>query len=229
MDRLGAMLPVSDGLSQSLNPDPDDGLAFPKGEDIDAWPLVCPSGNPPSVPDEYYPSVLVCPDDEMLESNLQEAKDLNSSGTRIDITVAWRHRDPIRIPPRGGEPCLGDVGECCSGRGHFDPPLQSRYASACGGGRNGVQNTAPIMAQEIVHNFGVVAKDSPHVDSGAHSKDLLLVDPFAFDFVRLRPYSAAPPGPLGSYLGDVMSIAWQQGFDLTLFSAYDWEHLVRDS
>jgi hypothetical protein len=81
------------------------------------------------------------------------------------------------------------------------------------------------MAQEIAHNFGVVAKDSPHVDSGTHSKDLILGDPFAFDFVRLRPYSAAPPGPIGPYLGDVMSIAWQQGFDLTLFSAYDWEHL----
>jgi hypothetical protein len=74
----------------------------------------------------------------MLESNLQEAKDLNSSGTRIDITVIWRHRDPIRIPPLGGEEnCLGDVGECCGGHGHFDPPLQSRYASAVGGGRNG--------------------------------------------------------------------------------------------
>ena len=45
------------------------------------------------------------------------------------------------------------------------------------------------MAQEIAHNFGVVAKDSPHVDSGTHSKDLILGDPFAFDFVRLRPYS----------------------------------------
>ena len=110
MDRLGAMLPVSDGISQSKNPDPDDGLAFLQGEVIDAWPSVCPSGNPPSKPDDDYRSVLVCPDDEMLESNLQEAKDLNSSGTRIDITVIWRHRDPIRIPPRIGEPCLGDVG-----------------------------------------------------------------------------------------------------------------------
>jgi hypothetical protein len=34
MDRLGAMLPVSDGISQSKNPDPDDGLAFLQGEVI---------------------------------------------------------------------------------------------------------------------------------------------------------------------------------------------------
>jgi hypothetical protein len=223
MERLGAMLPVSDGVFFGSNPGDDDGLAFFIGDNIDAWPFVCPLGSPPSVPDEEFPNILVCPPDEMRDFNLEEAKKWRNQGKRIDITVAWRLRDTTRFPPPGGEHC--------GGVGYFPKPplnktpLEKRYASVCGGNRDGVENTAPIMAQEIAHNFGVVTKESPHFDGHHHSKDPELVDPFAFDFVRLRPYSATPPGPGGSYLGDVMSYAWNQGRDLTLFNAYDWEHL----
>jgi len=225
MARFGAMLPVSDGVFQGSNPGDDDGLSWVVGENIDAWPQTCPLGDPPSVLDSQYPNVRVCPGDEMLDSILQEAEKQNSMGTRIDITVAWRLRDPTRIPPPGGEPC-GGVGECCGGNApSVNPSPERRFASVCGGTKNGVENTAPIIAQEVAHNFGIVSKESPHFDGDYHSKDLQLVDPFAFDFHHLRPYSAAPPGPWGSYLGDVMSDAWSQGKDLTLYNAYDWEHL----
>ena len=221
MERFGAMLPISDDVVHGQNPGENDGLGYVVGENIDAWPQVCPSGNPPSIPDNQYPNFLVCPSNEMLDSNLQEAKQLNSLGIRIDITVAWRPRDPMKPPPPSGGEGVG--GSAPS----VNPSADRRFGSVCGGNRNGVENTAPIMAQEVAHNFGVVSPSSPYFDGGYHSKNPEIIDPFAFDFVRLKPYYPYAYGPLGAYLGDVMSYAWQQGKDQTLFNAYDWEHLRR--
>jgi hypothetical protein len=36
---------------------------------------------------------------------------------------------------------------------------------------NGKEMTAPIMAQEVGHTFGLEPQDSPHFDGGGHSKD----------------------------------------------------------
>ena len=222
MTRFGAMLPVSDGVFHGSNPDDNDGLGFIVGENIDAWPQVCPSGNPPSVPDSQYPNFLVCPSNEMFESNLQEAKKLRSLGIRVDITVVWRPRDTVKPPPPpGGEPVGGSVPS-------INPSAQNRYGSVCGGNRNGVENTAPLIAQEVAHNFGVVSPSSPHFDGGYHSKNPQLIDPFAFDFVHLRPYYPYTNGPLGAFLGDVMSYAWVQGKDQTLYNPYDWEYLRQE-
>ena len=221
MERFGAMLPVSDDVVFGQNPGENDGLGYVVGENIDAWPQVCPSGNPPSIPDSQYPNFLVCPSNEMLDSHLQEAKQLNSLGVRIDITVAWRPRDPMKPPPpSGGEGVGGNAPS-------VNPAADRRFGSVCGGNRNGVENTAPIMAQEVAHNFGAVSPSSPYFDGGYHSKNPEIIDPFAFDFVLLKPYYPYSQGPLGAFLGDVMSYAWQQGKDQTLFNAYDWEHLRR--
>jgi hypothetical protein len=88
-----------------------------------------------------------------------------------------------------------------------------------------VEKTAPLFAQEVAHTFGAVAAESPHYDGGNHSKDTQIIDPFAFDFVRLRPYSSAPPGPVAPFIGDVMGVGLHQGKDLTLYNAYDWEYM----
>jgi hypothetical protein len=213
MIRFGAMLPVSDGIWHGSNPPPHVGLAYIVGQNIDAWPAVCPKGAPPSVPDKEYPNFLKCPDAEMNESALQEAKELKSIGIRVDVTVAWRPRDPLK-PPTGEPP---------GGSAFPDASPEWRLSSVVGGLNNGFQTTASIMAQEVGHNFGCVSGFSPHSDGHWHSKDPDILDPFAFDFVLLRPYLGVPRGPLA----DVMGQHWGRGKDLTLFSAYDWEHLRR--
>jgi hypothetical protein len=219
MERFGAMLPVSDGVVSGTNPGPDDGLAYVIGENTDAWPLICPSGNPPSVPDNEFPNVLVCPKEEGREADLKEAKQLRALGVRIDVTVDWRLRDPLKFPP---DPNTGGHGEGCGGSA---PQASDRFAGLVGGNLNGVEFTAPLFAQEVAHTFGAVAKDSPHYDGGSHSKDTHIIDPFAFDFVRLRPYSSAPPGPGNLFLEDVMHGTLSEGRDSNLYNAFDWEYL----
>jgi hypothetical protein len=212
MIRLGAMLPVSDGVSFGSNPGPDVGLAYVVGEPIDAWPEICPGGAPPSVPDNEFPSFLVCPRPEMLQSAIAEAKQLRSMGIRIDITVAWRLRDLMKPP----------TGERASGQAPFgfNPAAANRLATVVGGLQNGFETTASAIAHEVAHNFNVVSTESPHFDGGGHSTTVNIIDPFAFDFVRLKHYY-----PSTNPVADVMGIAWGRGRDLVLFSAFDWEHL----
>lgn len=219
MIRLASMFPIKDGVYFGSNPSGSDGLAYLIGENVDAWPAVCPNGAPPLIPDNQYPNFLVCDGGVMNKSNTEEAIRLRSNGIRIDITVVWRPRDMLKPPfPEG---------EGCGGRAPFgiNPPPDRRLGSVCGGRWHNVENTAPIMAQEIAHNFGAVSGFSPHSDGGSHSKDPQILDPYAFDFVLLKPYYPVTQDYLGPYVGDVMSYAWQQGKDLTLFNAYDWEHL----
>lgn len=191
------MLPVSDGVTLGKNPDPDIGLAYFIGEKIDAWPVTCPNGDPPSKPDTRFPNFLVCDRDDMNKLILEEAKTWNSKGVRIDNTVTFRHRDVMK-PPAPPDQLL--VGEIPSGNGEYDQPAPTRLATVVGGKWTtysvSIETTAAIMAQEVAHNYGVVSKDSPYYDGGGHSNMLILQDPYAFDFVRLRPYSRAPPGPV---------------------------------
>jgi len=228
LTRLGAMLPVSDGVTFGSNPDPLTGLSYIIGEKLDAWPEICPRGAPPSMPDEYFPNFLVCDGDEMTEAMVQEAINLNSLGISVDITLVWRQADPMKPPDPRVDQLY--VGELPGGKGRYDVS-KNRLASVVGGRYRYVpsgleiETTAPLIASEIAHNFGCEPKESPNYDGGMHSNNLLLADPYAFDFVLLRPYHPSPQGYGGAYLGDVMSLAWWQGRDSTLFNAYDWEHL----
>ena len=143
---------------------------------------------------------------------MEETVEINSMGTadHVDVTVAWRPRDTTKFPPPGE----GVGGQASGGIAHV-----------VGGNLLGKEFTAPIMAQEVGHLFGLEPKDSPHIDdpiNGTHSKDPQLIDPFAFDFYLLRAYF---PYQGTSFLGDVMSFAWNQGRDSTLYNAYDWEHM----
>jgi hypothetical protein len=209
LERLAAMLPIRDGIKFGLT-HTDAGLCFIYGDNIDTWPQVCPSGNPPP-----------CNSGEMVELNLSETNQINSSGTaeRVDATVSWRPRDPT-FPPLGGE---GVGGKAFS----YDSPPGKGLALVVGGNKNGKEFTAPIMAQEIGHLFGLEPKDSPHFEDpldGLHSKDPGHFDPFAFDFWLLKPYQ---PPPFG-FVGDVMNNrggGLGQGRDMVLYNAFDWEHL----
>jgi hypothetical protein len=89
LERYSAMLPVRDGVSFGLK-NQKAGLCFIYGENIDTWPQVCPSGNPPP-----------CTPGEMVDLNLQETNQINSSGgsERVDATVSWRPRDATKFPP----------------------------------------------------------------------------------------------------------------------------------
>jgi hypothetical protein len=213
LERFSAMLPVRDGVSFGLN-NQKAGLCFIYGGNIDTWPQVCPSGNLPP-----------CTPSEMVELNLQETNQINSSGgsQRVDATVSWRPRDATKFPPPGGE---GN-----GGRAFFlNSPPGKGLALVVGGQDNmGKEQTASIMAQEVGHLFGLEPRTSPHFEDPLdpnHSKDPRHFDPFAFDFYLLRPY--LPFIPPNGFVGDVMNGlgggVWQ-GRDMVLYNAFDWEHL----
>jgi hypothetical protein len=216
LNRFAAMLPVSDGIAIQSNPDPDIGLGWFGGQPFDTWPNPCPSGDSPSEPDDRFPNVLRCPGNEINNALIAEAKELKSQGTRVDVTVAWRPRDYTKFPPPGGEGMSGQ-GMIANGE---------RLATTTGGSISGVYFTASIVAQEVGHTFGLEPKDSPHYDGGSHSTDTQLIDPFAFDFVLLRPYY--PPQGGANFLQDVMFPFLSEGMNSILFNAYDWEHLRRE-
>lgn len=213
LERFSAMLPVRDGISFGLN-NQKAGLCFLYGENIDTWPQVCPSGNPPP-----------CTPTEMVELNLEETNQINSSGgsERIDATVSWRPRDATKFPPPGGE---GNGGKAIS----YDSPPGKGLALVVGGqDTKGKEQTASIMAQEVGHLFGLEPRASPHFEDPLdplHSKDPGHFDPFAYDFYLLRPY--LPFVPAGGFVGDPMNGlgggVWQ-GRDMVLYNTFDWEHL----
>ncbi|PSL43403.1 hypothetical protein CLV51_10892 [Chitinophaga niastensis] len=199
MLRLGAMFPVRDCV-QSLNASKMAGLRYNVGDKCDGWT----SG--------YEDCVY----NQTIQIN-------NSPGDHIDVTIEfrWGFYLPQYNPP--GDPSPGGN----SGRPQHHPNL--KRASCVAGPYNGFQMTAPCFAQEIGHNFGLEPVGSPHYqdpyDPG-HSKDSVVVDPFAFDFIRQTSY--LPAQPPASVLGDVMNNwttgAWQ-GADSVSYNAYDWEYL----
>jgi hypothetical protein len=188
------MLPVRDGIKFGLAQQ-NAGICFLFGENID--PFNCPSG--------------ACTQDEKVDKLLKETKSINSAGTseHVDATIGWRPRDTTMFPPPGGENAGGKA---------F--PSQA-LASFVGGNESGREKTASVMAQEVGHIFGLEPADSPYFDGGGHSRNRAVIDPFAFDFLLLKPYR--PVG--GDFIGDVMGVGWHQGKDMVLFNAFDWEHL----
>jgi hypothetical protein len=207
LERLGAMMPVRDGIKLGLG-HADAGICFLFGEPLDPWPAVCPAGGAPP-----------CDPGEMFERNMRETREINADGTlgRVDATVLWRPRDRT-FPPPNGE---GMGGKAIS----YNSPPGTGLVGMVGGESRGLNFTGAILAQELGHLFGLEPRESPHFEDPMyplHSKHPMLNDAFAFDFCRLTHYR-----PTGSaYLGDVMSGGgvWQ-GSDMSLFNAFDWEYL----
>jgi hypothetical protein len=202
MVRLGSMFPVRDCvLDRVLLPDRCHGIQYAIGQPCDGY---VPIG-------DYYDCVY------------KQTRAINAATRDVYLTVEYRpgFYFPDYNPP--GDPSPG-------GNSSRPPPPYGdlRRASCVSGTWRGIPMTAPCLAQEIGHNFGLEPPGSPHFqdrDDPGHSKDPQLFDPHAFDFVNQRPYFPLPPG---SFLGDVMNNlgrgAWQ-GADQVLFNAYDWEYL----
>jgi hypothetical protein len=207
LERFAAMLPVRDGIRLGLHPS-NRGICFSFGSSIDPWD--CPSGNAPP-----------CTEAEVLEVHLKETKEINAGGIdRVDATVSWRPRD-LLFPAPGGEGVGGKAR-------FYDVPNGTGLAGFVGGRAIfGREMTAPLLAQEVGHLFGLEPKDSPHFQDpldGLHSKDRMVIDPFAFDFVLLKPYQP----PQNGFIGDVMNNfggGISQGRDMVLYNAFDWEHM----
>src|SRR5262249_55966518 len=95
-------------------------------------------------------------------------------------------------------------------------------ASCVAGNWFGIEMTAPCFAQEIGHNFGLEPPDSPHFQDPAdpkHSKDPLIDDPYAFDFVLNRTYAT-----IGDTMNNLSGGAYK-GADAVMFNAFDWEYM----
>ena len=157
----------------------------------------------------------------MLDVHLKETREINSAGIdHVDATVSWRPRDPL-FPAPGGEGVGGKAR-------FYDSPNGTGLAGFVGGRLiSGIEMTAPLLAQEVGHLFGLEPKDSPHFEDpldGLHSKDRMIIDPFAFDFILLKPYQP----PLNGFIGDAMNNfggGISQGRDMVLYNAFDWEHM----
>jgi hypothetical protein len=185
--------------------DPNAGLCYKIGSVQEAWPDEV--GIPLGDPRRDY---------------MRETNQINSRGgpEHVDATVLWRPVQPRLNEEPGGIALYNSL------------PGPANFV---GGYWHGIESTAPIMAQEVGHLFGLEPPGSPHYQhplDAKHSKDSRIIDPFAYDFYNYRPYEQNiwfqyGPNRRQSYIGDPMNNygGWQQGRDSVLYSAYDWEHL----
>jgi hypothetical protein len=109
---------------------------------------------------------------------MRETNQVNATSgpEHVDITVLWRPVQPGLDEPVGGIAPY----DYLSGPANF-----------VAGYWNGIAATAPIMAQEVSHLFGLEPPGSPHYEDPTntkHSKDPMIIDPFAYDFYHHRPY-----------------------------------------
>jgi hypothetical protein len=198
MDRIASMFPVRDGVQNDLNGNTSNGLRYLIGEPCDAS----------SAATQQYEDCVY-----------GQTRRINASGgDSIDVTVEFR---PGLYAPEWDPP--GDPGPGGNSGRPPAPYSDLPRASSVGGAWNGIEMTAPDVAQEIGHNFGLEPSTSPHYQDPAdpgHSKDPFIYNQFAFDFINNRTY--------GPQIGDTMNNTGGgavQGADLVAFNVYDWEYL----
>lgn len=193
MQRLGSMFPVRDGVQSTLDGDLNNGLRYVIGTPCDGYIA------------GYYDCVY------------GQTRTINAtSGDHVDVTVEFR--------PGIFTPVCREV-PCGAGGNSGRPPSpygDLRRASCVAGNMFGTEMTAPCFAQEIGHNFGLEPPTSPHYQDPKdpiHSKDPFVDDPFAYDFVRDRPF-----GRIGDTMNNLGGGA-SQGADAVMFNAFDSEYL----
>ncbi len=195
--RLAAMLPVRDGAAKGFGAANRNGIHYRIGTACDGWK------------DTY----AACVYDQTRALDKQLAPN-----DAIDLTIEFR---PGLYAPTWNPP--GDPNPGGNSARPAAPYGDLRRAACVSGEWNGTQMTAPCFAQELGHNFGLEPATSPHYQDPAdpgHSKDPQIVDPYAFDFVRDRPY----PGAVGDTMSNASNGSWS-GADAVLYNAYDFEYL----
>lgn len=212
MLRLGSIFPVRDGVQSELNGIITNGIRYRVG-----------------------PACGGTAGENFTQCAYEQTRSINRSpGDDIDVTIEYRpgFYIPNFYP-------LGDI--CPGGRadyaeapyndlrrvqivvGYYPAIFDSTFPCPVALGiPSGIETTAPIMAQEIGHHFGLEPDTSPHSDGRGHSKDKIIFDQYAFDFRKIKPRH---PVPEGWHLGDLMSTAWDQGADRCLLNVYDWEYM----
>ena len=198
MNRIASMFPVRDGVQNDLNGNTSNGLRYLIGEPCDAS----------SAATLQYEDCVY-----------GQTRRINASGgDSIDVTVEFR---PGLYAPEWNPP--GDPGPGGNSGRPPAPYSDLPRASSVGGVWDGIEMTAPDVAQEIGHNFGLEPSTSPHYQDPAdpgHSKDPFIYDQFAFDFINNTTH--------GPQIGDTMNNTGGgafQGADLVAFNVYDWEYL----
>jgi hypothetical protein len=193
MARLASMLPVRDGIDSSVTSSSCSGVRYQILSTCDGWT-----------------DWERCVYDQTRALNAQ----LAPRGQQVDITFEFRWGF---YPPDTGDPNPGGN----SGR-PAAPYSDLRRAACVSGWYEGRFMTAPCFAQELAHNYGAEPPGSPHYqdpNDPGHSKDPVISDPYAFDFVKRVPYTE-----IGDTMNNAGNGAWL-GNDKVLYNAYDWEYL----
>lgn len=191
MQRLGAMFPVRDGVQENLNSDKCSGIRYLIGNPSEAYGKGCLFKG-------------VCAWDQTRQIN-------SGTGDHVDVTIVFRpglyspEWNPSGDPKPGGNSAPPE------------PPYSDLPRAACVCGLwNGIYYTASCFAHEIGHNFGLVDPSSPHYNRAKHSKDQIINDPYAYDFVNHRRFVT---------INDAMGSLSDN--DAVMFSAYDWNFLQK--
>jgi hypothetical protein len=192
MARLASMLPVRDGIDSTLSGSSCSGLRYQIMNTCDGW-------------------------NDWDNCTYSQTRALNAQlapNNQVDVTIEFRWGF---YPPDTGDPYPGGN----SGR-PAAPYNDLRRASCVSGWYEGRFMTAPCFAQEIGHNYGAEPPGSPHYQDPAdagHSKDPVITDPYAFDFVKRVPFTQ-----IGDTTNNAGNGSWM-GNDAVLYNAYDWEYL----
>jgi hypothetical protein len=193
MQRLGAILPVRDGVQASLNGNTTSGIRYQIGEPCDGYV------------DGYYDCVY------------EQTRKIDASvGDHIDVTIEYR---PGLYAPEWNPP--GDNSPGGNSGPPPSPYADLRRSSCVAGLWRGIEMTAACIAQENGHNFGLEPPGSPHfqdLQDPRHSKDPLINDPDAYDSLLHRLY----PLTLGDTMNNSGGGAFR-GVDSISLNAYDWE------
>jgi len=199
MQRISCMFPVRDCVRNILNHNSKSGIRYQIAPPLEAWPQeVGQAGS------------------DLLGATKQFNAAAAPGTDLVDVTIIYRPCQPALNESPGGNALYNGISQ---------PFPQANLVGGFFAALN-VDMTAPAIAQEVGHLFGLEPAGSPGFqdpNNPAHSKNSQVIDPYAFDFVNKKPF---PTGIPNHFLRDTMnnlaSGVWQ-GSDSVMYSPFDWE------